>query len=119
MPGIESTQPGTPHVLDATTLKNVAESGFSLKPRCQPYYKLHGSHNWVSKNGIVIVTGGHKETDIGDVPLLDWYFERLREAALSDTARVMIIGYSFGDPHINRLLIEASKKAAKFFICIS
>lgn len=116
MPGITSKHPGTPHVFDATSLKDVAESGFSLKPQSQPYYKLHGSHNWVSKNGVVLITGGNKESDIGDVPLLDWYFAKFREAIMTPTARVMIIGYSFRDIHINKLLVEAAKKGTKFFI---
>jgi hypothetical protein len=41
----------------ATTLKRTDESGFSLQPQHQPYFKLHGSHNWTTKSGLLIITG--------------------------------------------------------------
>jgi hypothetical protein len=37
----------------ATTLKGIDESGFSSQPQHQPYFKLHGSHNWTTKSGLL------------------------------------------------------------------
>jgi hypothetical protein len=84
----------------------------------QPYFKLHGSHNWLASktSGQLLIMGGNKETDIGESPLLAWYSMKFREAACRSDARLMIIGYSFGDPHINRILFDAAKSGAKFFI---
>jgi hypothetical protein len=100
----------------ATTLKGVDDSGFSLKPRHQPYFKLHGSHNWTTESGLLLITGANKETDIGRIPLLDWNLEQFRNSVCNEHARLMIIGYSFGDRHINSILLKAAAAKAKFFI---
>jgi hypothetical protein len=34
--------------------------------------------------------------------------------SISSNARLMIIGYSFSDPHINQVLVDAAKAGAKF-----
>ena len=100
----------------ATTLKRIDESGFSLQPQHQPYFKLHGSHNWTTKSGLLLITGGNKETDIGRVPLLDWNLQQFRKSVCTEHTRLMIIGYSFGDRHINSILLKAAEAKAKFFI---
>lgn len=118
MPGVHDLgKPlgNNPHYT-ATTLKGIDESGFSLQPQHQPYFKLHGSHNWTTKSGLLLITGGNKETDIGRVPLLDWNLEQFRKSVCTEHARLMIIGYGFGDRHINSILLKAAEVKAKFFI---
>jgi hypothetical protein len=118
MPGIyDLGKPfGTNHYYKATTLKDIEDGGFSLKPRHQPYFKLHGSHNWETRSGLLLITGANKETDIGAIPLLDWNLEQFRNSVCNERARLMIIGYSFGDRHINGILLKAAAAKAKFFI---
>jgi SIR2-like domain len=89
---------------------------FRLQERHQPYYKLHGSSNWRSSdNAALLILGGDKGNDISKVPLLTWY--QIEFARLSQqSARIMIIGYGFGDPHINDLLVAAASTGAEFFI---
>jgi hypothetical protein len=47
--------------------------------------------------------------------LLRWYGEQF-DHYLAGGARVMVIGYSFGDPHINASLKAAATKGMKVFI---
>lgn len=72
------------------------------------YVKLHGSFNWrlVDKPRLVVI-GRDKEAIIGRDPLLSWYFEIFQECLNSGKARLLIIGYGFGDPHINKALALA------------
>jgi len=91
-------------------------SGFSLPAGVQPYIKLHGSHNWLTDTGLMLITGGNKKTDISDSPLLAWYSTLLEQQLCSPHARLMIIGYGFGDDHINEVILRAAKAGAKIFI---
>jgi hypothetical protein len=94
-----------------------ASPPFTVAERYQPYYKLHGSSNWrTSVNSALLILGGNKSTEINKIPLLTWYqmeFARLSQQA---PVRIMIIGYGFGDAHINDLLIAAAASGAEFFI---
>ena len=65
----------------------------------QPYFKLHGSSNWEGDNSIII--GGGKASAIDQHPLLSWYHQQLSEHLSKPRTRLMIIGYSFGDQHVN------------------
>ncbi|MGT2438600.1 SIR2 family protein [Bradyrhizobium betae] len=89
---------------------------FRVQDRQQPYYKLHGSSNWRSADdSALLILGGDKGNDIAKVQLLSWYqieFARLTQHG----ARVMVIGYGFGDAHINDLFIAAAAAGAEFFI---
>jgi hypothetical protein len=74
----------------------------------QPYYKLHGSSNWRDEQSanMMIVGGemGDKQKLIDQHPLLKYYFQQL-EARLSEpNTRLMVIGYSFRDPHVNAII---------------
>jgi hypothetical protein len=52
--------------------------------------------------------GGNKAVEISQYPLLGRYHRQFRDY-LSRSARLMIIGYSFSDAHINRTIIDAAK----------
>lgn len=79
-------------------------------PRQICYYKLHGSMNWATGNGAYeydyIVAGDGKVRQIQERPLLKLYDE-VFEQMLGEHCSVLVIGYSFGDQHINRRLISA------------
>jgi hypothetical protein len=116
LPGTKFIGP-TPHVHDPAqqrTAMRVPEDqvNFKEQPRLQPYYKLHGSANWTGGGGAgghLIIMGGNKAGEIGQYPLLDWYHRQFRDY-LSRATRLMIIGYSFSDAHINRVIIDAAKQ---------
>ena len=81
-------------------------------PRDQPIYKLHGSVNWRTSDGsAMMVIGDGKEASIRGNTLLAGYFEKFRECLSSGDARLMVIGYSFSDPHVNDLVEDASLHA--------
>ena len=74
----------------------------------QPYYKLHGSSGWITDNGQpLLVIGRDKTGIITQHPILHWTYQRFETCLHSGDTRLMVIGYGFGDPHINQSLIEA------------
>ncbi len=77
----------------------------------QNYIKLHGSFEWRSADGSnVLVMGGGKSGQIRRFPLLVTFFDVFRRVCETPDTRLMIIGYGFGDPHVNELLATASQK---------
>jgi hypothetical protein len=77
--------------------------------RRQPIYKLHGSVEWVDGSDSLFVVGGGKEAYIQSKPLLRRYSEVFAEYLRQPNARLMIIGYGFGDEYINQVLVESSQ----------
>jgi hypothetical protein len=76
---------------------------------CQPIIKLHGSSNWRDPTGDrLMVMGGGKLQVIDRHPVLSKYLSLFTEQLYSGNAKVMAIGYSFSDSHINELLVKAS-----------
>jgi hypothetical protein len=55
--------------------------------------------------------GGQKAVSIGQFPLLSWYHQQFRDMLMRPGARLMVIGYSFGDAHINDAIMEAINKS--------
>lgn len=77
--------------------------------RTQPIFKLHGSVNWRNADsGQLLVMGGSKAALIQRSPLLASYQDKFRDYLFSGDARLMVIGYSFSDQHINQMLIDAA-----------
>lgn len=92
----------------------VAESSNNLRvdEGNQPYFKLHGSSEWRdSANRDMLIMGGNKDTLIRSHEILKWYHKEFSNRLLVTNTRLMVIGYSFGDNHINKMIIEASKAA--------
>lgn len=81
---------------------------FTALPDLQPYYKLHGSYNWLSGSERLLVMGGNKAGNINAFAVLAQYHREFAECLAKPNTRLMVIGYSFGDDHIN----EAIGKAA-------
>ena len=76
----------------------------------QPIYKLHGSVNWRTDDGSnILVIGDGKDKTIRESALLSNYVEQLRRHLDAGDTRLMTIGYSFGDEHINKLISGASQ----------
>jgi hypothetical protein len=72
------------------------------------YIKLHGSFEWRTSDGrAVLVVGGEKSTQIGEFDLLRFYFEVFEQVLATEGLRLMVIGYGFGDTHVNAALARA------------
>lgn len=88
-------------------------ANFKVQPGIQPYFKLHGSTNWFSGDGgqePLLIMGGNKSIEIEQHPVLTWYHEKFKKYLSCPGARLMVIGYSFSDPHINEAIMQAADK---------
>jgi hypothetical protein len=94
------------------------ESEFVTQENYQPIYKLHGSYNWfVQPNGErLLVMGGNKTGSINAFPVLAKYQAEFQIILSQPDTHLMIIGYSFGDDHINNVIKSAASKGMKAFI---
>ncbi len=89
----------------------------TLLPGLQPYIKLHGSIDIKqSDREMMLVIGGDKAANIDRQPLLKWYNQVFQHSLRSREARLMIIGYSFGDAHINQVIFSGVEAGLKIFI---
>ena len=97
----------------------LSESGtLEHDPKEQPIYKLHGSVNWRDKGGSqILVIGDGKGETIGRSSLLSNYLRIFREYLSAGDAKLMVVGYSFTDDHVNNVLEEASdRKGLKTYL---
>lgn len=100
-------------VPDQNAVKNISLNSIEFN-----YIKLHGSFNWKrSDSSDIMVIGGNKEEQINKEPLLKRYFEFFKHALSQDERRLLIIGYSFGDEHINTIIADSVKNyGLKLFV---
>jgi hypothetical protein len=71
------------------------------------YIKLHGSSNWKTYDGKQqMVIGLEKERDIAREPMLRSY-AAIFKMVLTKAKRLLVIGYSFRDEHINKAIVLA------------
>lgn len=90
---------------------------YVTQDRIQPYFKLHGSSNWRTVNGVnILIMAENKGTQINGVALLDWYRNEFRVRLSQQDTRLMIIGYSFRDHHINEIIVAGVQSGLKLFI---
>jgi hypothetical protein len=83
-------------------------SNFALTEGRQSYIKLHGSFGWVHDGrDLLLILGGNKAINIRKHPLLNWYHKLFKDDLRKPNTRLMIIGYSFNDAHINQAIVAA------------
>jgi hypothetical protein len=76
------------------------------------YLKLHGSFEWRARGGQrVLVVGGDKTTQIGEFEVLRAYFDVFERVLATGGMRLMVIGYAFGDDHINAAIARAVRES--------
>ncbi len=80
--------------------------------------KLHGSFNWRTADARhALVVGTEKSGQIAASPLLAWYFDIFRKVLSVGGARLMVMGYGFGDEHVNAVISDAiDRHGLKLFI---
>ncbi|HRK67926.1 MAG TPA: SIR2 family protein [Hyphomonas sp.] len=82
----------------------------------QPYFKLHGSSNWLRNGKSLLVMGTGKSGEINENPLLRMYFEVFQNKLSAPDTRLMVIGYGFKDEHINSALLNAASRGMQMFV---
>lgn len=76
------------------------------------YIKLHGSANWLlDGQRPLMVIGNSKTQQVAEIPLLKWYHHVFESVLNTGEIRLMIIGYGFGDEHINRAIAEGVRNS--------
>jgi hypothetical protein len=81
----------------------------TLRAGAQPYFKLHGSSNWETEAAEpLLVIGAHKEAMIARHAVLRWYHDEFRRYLTMPDTRLVVIGYSFSDDHINKMILDAA-----------
>lgn len=74
------------------------------------YIKLHGSYGWTSSDGSdMLVIGQDKVHRINNEPLLSWYLEIFKDSLRQDDVKLLTIGYSFRDEHVNKIIVDSVK----------
>jgi len=76
----------------------------------QSYIKLHGASDWIDPiKGRLVVMGGNKRSAIDESELLKWNQEQFAAELSKRDTRLMVIGYSCGDAHINEAIGGAAQ----------
>jgi SIR2-like domain len=109
LPGVQVSvpPPGTgPFDFTMTTWRPT--SNFGVSPQFQPLFKLHGSSNCLAESGErILIIGGAKSGAIQRFPVLNHYHDQFAVFLNQPNARLMVIGYSFQDEHINSIIENA------------
>ena len=85
---------------------------FALDGARQPIFKLHGSVNWRERAGDrLLVMGAGKDQSIRRSSLLKRYFDHFVGSLMRGDRRLLVIGYSFRDSHINEVLLRACRQS--------
>jgi hypothetical protein len=94
------------------------DSEFITDENHQPIYKLHGSSNWFAEphGEPLVVIGGNKTATIGTFRVLARYQDEFRVMLSQPDTHLMVIGYGFGDAHINGTIQTAVTKGLRLFI---
>lgn len=76
------------------------------------YIKLHGSLGWISANGgSTMVVGKAKLIEIEKEPILQLYYHEIfKPVVFQGGCHLLVVGYSFGDKHINDAIVEAARE---------
>jgi SIR2-like domain len=109
LPGMQvSVPPAGTGPFDFTMTTWRATSNFAVAQQFQPLFKLHGSSNWLADSGErILIIGGAKSGAIQRVPVLRYYHDQFEALLSQANARLMVIGYSFQDEHINSIIENA------------
>jgi SIR2-like domain len=94
------------------------DSELIIRENNQPIYKLHGSCNWFAEphGDRLLVMGGNKTATISTFRVLARYQEEFQAMLSQPDTHLMIIGYGFGDSHINSALQTAAAKGLRIFL---
>ncbi len=80
------------------------------------YLKLHGSSNWYTADQETMVIGHAKQTQIAAHPILAAYFDAFRSVLTSGGRRLLCVGYSFSDEHINAAIRDGVQTGLRVYV---
>jgi hypothetical protein len=105
-------------VLDETEVEKEKQKFWDIATGKFMYVKLHGSYGWRAKDGSDVMILGHgKKGRIEKEPLLRWYVSLFEQSLQEGNKNLVIIGYGFGDDHINDIIADAVRdKGLKLFV---
>ena len=94
---------------DENRLEKFKPTFWSKSVECFAYVKLHGSYGWrSSKDGTDVMVIGHEKVgSIAKEPLLNWYLSLFEEILREPGRNLVVVGYGFGDVHINNVIADA------------
>jgi hypothetical protein len=82
----------------------------SIPKQAQPYFKLHGTSDVRSDNGVgLLILGARKDAQISNHTLLSFYRGEFLQRLSTGNARLMVIGYSFQDLHIDNIIWDCCR----------
>jgi SIR2-like protein len=103
-------RPGLERVGSSSVWRPNGQHTMQLGTSVQPYVKLHGSTDWEGEGGeALLIMGNAKSGAIERFSLLHWYHQEFKNCLSRGGVKLMVIGYSFQDEHINRVICTASK----------
>jgi hypothetical protein len=89
----------------------VPTGNFEYSATSQPFVKLHGSTNWRAASGEpILIMGSAKSGAIQKFEVLRRYHALFSSSLNQPKAKLMVIGYSFQDEHINAVIEGASSR---------
>ena len=80
------------------------------------YLKLHGSSNWYTADQETMVIGHAKQDQIAAQPILAAYLDAFRSVLTSGGRRLLCIGYSFSDEHINAVIGAGVQSGLRVYV---
>jgi hypothetical protein len=80
------------------------------------YVKLHGSSNWYTADQQTMVIGHAKRNQIASHPVLAAYFEAFQSVLQGTGRRLLCVGYSFCDEHINSAIGVGVKAGLRVYV---
>ena len=90
---------------------------FQVGIGCQSLVKLHGSSNFFDGDEDLMILGTAKQEQIKQNPILKQYNKFFSSSVDEEDAKVLIIGYSFRDSHINDIIFKSCiNRKSEFFI---
>lgn len=118
LPGLKGLPGIDGRIADSWVKGTWTDSGQTLiDESLQPIYKLHGSTNWRTTVGdSLLVLGAAKTQVIQSSRLLRSYAELFDQSLCRPDVRLMVIGYGFGDAHINASLIRGADAGMRMFV---
>ena len=118
MPGLKEMPRTDGQTADSWVKGIWTDSGqTSVDKDLQPIYKLHGSTNWRTTVGDnILVLGAAKTQAIQSSRLLRSYADNFDQSLCLPRARLMVIGYGFGDTHINGSLMRGAETGMQMFV---
>jgi hypothetical protein len=96
----------------------IPDSADNMSFKGWPFYyvKLHGSSNWYTGDQEAMVIGRAKQTQIAAHAVLAAYFEAFRSVLKGGGRRLLCVGYSFSDEHVNAAISDGVKAGLRVYV---